>query len=140
MKTVRTIIICFNDMKIFSEAFRNTNCQNGFTFWVIVLVFIIIYIPSDMLDPKRNPGRFTIFVYWYHSHDLKPRRSVTWLIVIINKIPIQWHRNQKNDMKTSTYIKTGVHKNHHWVKHENVPQDHNYWYPCCCERKSYWVP
>ena len=58
MKMVRTIMIIFNDMKIFSEAFINANFHNGFTF----LVFDLCPYSKTLLKEVTNTNIYLMVV------------------------------------------------------------------------------
>ena len=48
-------------------------------------------------------GRLTIYVAADHAHDLLTRRSVTGILVFLNKTPIKWFSKMQKTVETSTY-------------------------------------
>ena len=61
------------------------------------------YIPPGIPESNRNHNRFTTFVDAYRSHALENRRSVTGLMMLFKKIPIQVYIRMQNRVETLTY-------------------------------------
>jgi hypothetical protein len=59
-------------------------------------------IPKD-LPPEKGP-RVIIIVYVDvdHAHDLVTRRSITWIVVMLNNTPIRWISKRQKTVETST--------------------------------------
>ena len=60
-------------------------------------------LPPDMPTPKGKPVRITTFVDADHAHDTETRRSVTGILHLLNKTPIDWYSKRQNTVETSTY-------------------------------------
>lgn len=48
-------------------------------------------------------ARTTCYVDADHAHDTVPRRSVTGIIIMVNKTPIKWISKRQKTVETSTY-------------------------------------
>lgn len=59
--------------------------------------------PPDMPKPRGKPIRITVSVDTDHAHDLVTRRSVTGIILFLNKIPVRWVCERQATVETSTY-------------------------------------
>jgi hypothetical protein len=60
-------------------------------------------IPKD-LPPEKGPKvRMTVYVDADHAHDLVTRRSITGILVMLNKTPIRWISKRQKTVETSTY-------------------------------------
>jgi hypothetical protein len=60
-------------------------------------------IPKD-LPPEKGPRvRMTVYVDADHAHDLVTRRSITGILVMLNKTPIGWVSKRQKTVETSTY-------------------------------------
>ena len=60
-------------------------------------------IPSGMPPPKGTPASITVFVDADHAGDKVTRRSVTGIILYVNKSPIKWYSKRQNTIESSTY-------------------------------------
>ena len=60
-------------------------------------------IPLDMPKPKGKPVRITVYVDADHAHDQITRRSITGIIVMINKTPVRWICKRQKTVESSTY-------------------------------------
>jgi hypothetical protein len=60
-------------------------------------------IPKDLPPEKRPRVRMTVYVDADHSHDLVIRRSITGILVMLNKTPIRWVSKLQKTVETSTY-------------------------------------
>ena len=60
-------------------------------------------IPHDMLEPKEGKARLTVYVDADHAHDQVTRRSVTGILVFLNKTPIRWISKRQKTVESSTY-------------------------------------
>jgi hypothetical protein len=47
-------------------------------------------IPKDLPPEKEPRVRMTVYVDADHAHDLVTRRSITGILIMLNKIPIRW--------------------------------------------------
>ena len=48
-------------------------------------------LPPDILEPNGKPVRINTFVDADHAHDIDIRRSVTGVLILLNKNPTQWY-------------------------------------------------
>jgi hypothetical protein len=60
-------------------------------------------IPKDLPPEKRPRVRMTVYVDADHAHDLVTRRSITGILVMLNKTPIRWISKCQKTVETSTY-------------------------------------
>ena len=62
-------------------------------------------LPYDAPTPKptKNQVHITCYVDADHGHDVLSRRSVTGILLNINKTPIKWYSKRQNTVETSTY-------------------------------------
>ena len=60
-------------------------------------------LPSDQPTPLGTKARITIFVDADHAHDVVTRRSVTGIILFINKTPVKWISKRQKTVESSTY-------------------------------------
>jgi hypothetical protein len=59
-------------------------------------------IPKD-LPPEKGPRvRMTVYVDADHAHDLVTRRSITGILVILNKTPFRWVSKRQKTVETSS--------------------------------------
>jgi hypothetical protein len=59
-------------------------------------------MPRDQPVPLRSKARISIFVDADHAHDMVTRRSVTGIILFVNKTPVKWISKRQKTVKTST--------------------------------------
>ncbi len=60
-------------------------------------------MPPDQPEPLGSKARITIYVDADHAHDMLTRRSVTGIILFINKTPVKWISKRQKTVETSTY-------------------------------------
>jgi hypothetical protein len=60
-------------------------------------------IPKDFPPEKGPRVRMTVYVDADHTHDLVTRRSITRILVMINKTPIRWVSKLQKTVETLTY-------------------------------------
>jgi hypothetical protein len=60
-------------------------------------------LPPEQPITAGMKARLTIYVDADHAHDLLTRRSVTGIIVFLNKTPIKWFSKMQKTVETSTY-------------------------------------
>jgi hypothetical protein len=60
-------------------------------------------ISNDLPLSKGPKVRMTVYVDADHSHDLVTRRSITGIVVMLNKTPIRWISKLQKTVETSTY-------------------------------------
>ncbi|MGH7974543.1 MAG: reverse transcriptase domain-containing protein, partial [bacterium] len=60
-------------------------------------------IPDGMPEPRTGPVMLTCYVDADHAHDLETRRSVTGVLISVNKTPIKWFSKRQNTVESSTY-------------------------------------
>jgi hypothetical protein len=60
-------------------------------------------IPKDHPPEKGPRVRTTVYIDVDHSHDLVTRRSITRILVMLNKTPIRWIYKSQKTVETSTY-------------------------------------
>jgi hypothetical protein len=60
-------------------------------------------IPKDLPAEKGPRVRMTIYVDADHAHDLVTRRTMTWILVMLNNTPIRWVSKRQKTLETSTY-------------------------------------
>ena len=60
-------------------------------------------LPPDMPTPKGNAVKMTTFFDANHAHDLETRRSVTGVLLFLNKTPVQWYSKRQGTVESSTY-------------------------------------
>jgi hypothetical protein len=60
-------------------------------------------IPIDMPKPRGLPVSTHCFVDANHAGDKTTRRSMTGILIFINRAPIIWHSKRQNGVETSTF-------------------------------------
>jgi len=60
-------------------------------------------VPADAPKPKGKPVVISVYFDSDHAHDLETRRSVTGVLLFVNKTPVQWYSKRQNTIETSTY-------------------------------------
>jgi len=60
-------------------------------------------IPDDMPKPVTKPVSITVYVDASHGSDLVTRRSVTGILLCVNKTPVKWYSKRQNTVESSTY-------------------------------------
>ena len=60
-------------------------------------------ILHSMPTPKGKPVRIMVYVDADHAHDQITRRSITGIIVMVNKTPVQWVCKRQKTVESSTY-------------------------------------
>ena len=60
-------------------------------------------IPKDAPTPKGKPIIITTFVDANLMHDVITGRSVSGIIHMLNKTPIEWFCKRQNQVETATY-------------------------------------
>lgn len=60
-------------------------------------------MPHDMLDPRGEECKLTVFVDSDHARDAVTRRSVTGIIMLLNNTPLVWVSKRQRTVETSTY-------------------------------------
>ena len=60
-------------------------------------------IPPDTPEPKTKPVKITAYVDASHGCDLVTRRSVTGVLICINKTLVKWYCKRQNTVESSTY-------------------------------------
>ena len=60
-------------------------------------------LPEDRLEPKRKPLAITTYFHADHAHDLETRRSVSGILMYLNKTPVKWYSKRQNTVETSSY-------------------------------------
>ena len=60
-------------------------------------------IPGDMLLPKGEEAKITVFVDADHARNKVTRRSVTGIVLLINNTPLVWISQRQKTVETSTY-------------------------------------
>ena len=60
-------------------------------------------IPDDMPKPVTRPVSITVYVDASHGSDLVTRRSVTGILLCVNKTPVKWYSKRQNTVESSTY-------------------------------------
>jgi hypothetical protein len=60
-------------------------------------------MPPGMPVPKGRAVRITTFVDADHAHDQVTRRSVTGIVMMVNKTPVRWYCKRQKTVETSTY-------------------------------------
>jgi hypothetical protein len=60
-------------------------------------------MPHDQPSPGTKTAQITVFVDADHAHDVVTRRSVTGIILFINKTPVRWISKWQKTVETSTY-------------------------------------
>ena len=60
-------------------------------------------LPPKMPTPRGKPVRITVYVDADHAHDLVTRRSVTGILLFLNKTPVRWVCKRQATVETSTY-------------------------------------
>jgi hypothetical protein len=61
-------------------------------------------VPVDMPEPRGKPVQIIGFVDASHACDLPTRRSITGILIYINRAPIIWHSKKQNTTKTSSLV------------------------------------
>jgi hypothetical protein len=57
---------------------------------------------KTIFHPKRPRVRMTVYVDADHAHDLFTRRSITVILIMLNKMPIRWISKRQKTVDTST--------------------------------------
>ena len=60
-------------------------------------------IPDDIPKPVTKPVSITVYVDASHGSDLVTRRSVTGILLCVNKTPVKWYSKRQNTVESSTY-------------------------------------
>lgn len=60
-------------------------------------------LPSNMPPPKGKPVVTTTIFDANHAHDLDTRRSVTGVLLFLNKTPVESYCKRQNTIESSTY-------------------------------------
>ena len=60
-------------------------------------------LPPDMPAPRGNPVRILGFFDASHASCLQTRRSVTGVLMFVNRTPIMWYSKRQATVETSTY-------------------------------------
>jgi hypothetical protein len=60
-------------------------------------------IPQDRPQPSILKVQLTIYVDADHAHDIVTRRSVSGILLFINKTPVKWISKRQKTVETSTY-------------------------------------
>ena len=60
-------------------------------------------LPDDMPDPVTSEVYITCYVDASHGCDLVTKRSITGILLCINKTPIKWYSKRQNTVESSTY-------------------------------------
>jgi hypothetical protein len=60
-------------------------------------------LPPDQPESLGKKARITIFVDADHAHDVMTRRSVTGIILFVNKTPVKWISKRQKTVESSTY-------------------------------------
>ena len=60
-------------------------------------------IPSDAPKPLEKPVTFTHYVDSNLMHDMATGRSVTGILHLINKTPVDWYSKKQATVETATY-------------------------------------
>ena len=60
-------------------------------------------LPPNMPEPRGKPVTITTFIDANLMHDMVTGRSVTGIIHMMNKTPIEWFCKRQNQVETATY-------------------------------------
>jgi hypothetical protein len=60
-------------------------------------------IPDDMLHPKGNPVKTSMYYDASHASDLETRRSVSGILFFLNNTPVKWFSKRQATVKSSSY-------------------------------------
>ena len=59
--------------------------------------------PGECQKLKEAKGRITVYIDADHAHDVVTRRSVTGVLLFLNKTPVKWVTKRQKTVETSTY-------------------------------------
>ena len=80
---------------------------NGLTFtdhdWTEIYDAAVEELPLDAPPAYVDEVYITVYVDASHACDLVTRRSVTGILLCVNKTPIKWYSKRQNTVETSTY-------------------------------------
>lgn len=60
-------------------------------------------LPEDRLEPKGKPLNITTYFDTDYAHDQETRRSVSGIIMYLNKTPVRWYSKRQNTVESSSY-------------------------------------
>ena len=96
-KHERSMIVMDDQMPVFNEK-RFAKCD-----WNDFYPGAKDELPPDMPEPRGKPVQISAFVDADHAGDRLTRRSMSGILIFVNRAPIIWHSKKQNTVEAATF-------------------------------------